>query len=327
LASITDVEEGNQKNPTAIKYRVESISVGDSLLANTEQTFQVIVTWDKSVDITSDHMEKEIKVTLNYEQKTGTPDVPTPSAQNATELITSKNTSGNSEGLFTDDYGNIRYRGSNSEVKNYVTFNGETWRIIGLFYGKIKLIRNNSVNNMKWNHEPSNNWSTSSTKDYLNGTYYNSLSSTAKNQIEPSTFYLGGTNTVQGVYSKDMYLKERGTAVYTGNPTTITQNIGLMYPSDYGYASRSSCDRDLSYYDFDPNCSTEGNWLFHEPEEWFQTPRSDTNSNVLSLAYDGYVVVETSTASLYQIRPVLFLKPSVQMTVGDGTSANPYIIS
>ncbi|MBS7021094.1 MAG: hypothetical protein KH135_04430, partial [Firmicutes bacterium] len=33
LASITDVEEGNQKNPTAIKYRVESISVGDSLLA------------------------------------------------------------------------------------------------------------------------------------------------------------------------------------------------------------------------------------------------------------------------------------------------------
>ena len=73
LASITDVEEGNQKNPTAIKYRVESISVGDSLLANTEQTFQVIVTWDKSVDITSDKASKEMKVTLNYEQATTVP--------------------------------------------------------------------------------------------------------------------------------------------------------------------------------------------------------------------------------------------------------------
>ncbi|MBS7020520.1 MAG: hypothetical protein KH135_01420, partial [Firmicutes bacterium] len=91
LASIKDVEEGNKTNPTAIKYRVESISVGDSLLANTEQTFQVIVTWDKSVDITSDHMEKEIKVTLNYEQKTEVGGSSTPSTQPDNVGIPNKN--------------------------------------------------------------------------------------------------------------------------------------------------------------------------------------------------------------------------------------------
>ena len=34
-----------------------------------------------------------------------------------------------------------------------------------------------------------------------------------------------------------LYEKERGTTVYSERPTKWTGKIGLMYPSDYGYAT------------------------------------------------------------------------------------------
>ena len=44
------------------------------------------------------------------------------------------------------------------------------------------------------------------------------------------------------------YKRERGTTVYSGRSTSWTGKVGLMYPSDYGYATsggtttnRASC--------------------------------------------------------------------------------------
>ncbi|MBS7020850.1 MAG: type II secretion system protein [Firmicutes bacterium] len=242
------------------------------------------------------------------------------------QTIINKNTNGNQEGLFTDDFGNIRYRGSNSEVKNYVTFNNEVWRIVGIFDGKVKLIRNDSVREMKWSDTNTNHWNTSSLKTYLNGEYYNSLSQTSKSQIEASTFYLGGHTQADGMYARTMYEKERGTTVYSGNPTTTIQNIGLMYPSDYGYAARSSCSKDLLNYHRDINCSTDGNWLFTGTYQWLQTPRSDNGAYVFLVFTYGIINGENYVADYHAVRPVVHLKSSVGITGGDGTSAKPYII-
>ncbi|MBS7021222.1 MAG: hypothetical protein KH135_05120 [Firmicutes bacterium] len=328
LASIKDVEEGNKASPTAIKYKVEGINTGDSLLANTEQTFQVIVTWDKSVDITSDHMEKEIKVTLNYEQKTGTPDVPTPSVQNATELITNKNTVGNTEGLFTDTHGNIHYRGSNSEVKNYVTFNNETWRIIGVFDGRIKLIKNESYSKIEWDTSEMNNWDNSSLNRILNGAYYDSLLLEARTVIDSNTYYLGGFSNVAGLEPAEIYSRERGNIVYNGNPTTTILYVGLMYPSDYVYAASSSCTKLPDEYHLDANCSTTGNWLYSQELtngiwEWTLTPSSGLNSDAFVISKNSGITSVYTTES-HIIRPVVYLKSNVNITAGTGTSSNPY---
>ncbi|MBS7020970.1 MAG: type II secretion system protein [Firmicutes bacterium] len=245
---------------------------------------------------------------------------------NLVNYITSLNVEGNNEGLFTDDYGNTRYRGSNSEVKNYVTFNNEVWRVIGIFEGKVKLIRNKSLEIKDWNETGTNNWDTSTLKTYLNGEYYNSLSSTSKNQIETSIFYLGGHTTPSGMYAKTMYEKERGTTVYTGNPTTTNQNIGLMYPSDYGYAARSTCSNDLYNYTA-PNCSTSGNWLYITSRyQWLQTPQSNSALYAFLVDNSGYVDRGNITTA-YALRPVIHLKSNIGITGGDGTSANPYVIS
>ncbi len=42
----------------------------------------------------------------------------------------------------------LRYTGKNPN--NYVLFNNELWRMIGIFDGKIKIIKNDSIKDMSW---------------------------------------------------------------------------------------------------------------------------------------------------------------------------------
>ena len=73
---------------------------------------------------------------------------------------------------------NIRYYGSNPN--NYVRFNNELWRIIGVFGNNVKLVRSESLGNLSWDSSESsvnsgwgvNEWSQSDLKNYLNTMYY-----------------------------------------------------------------------------------------------------------------------------------------------------------
>ena len=60
---------------------------------------------------------------------------------------------------------------------------------------------------------------------------------TTRNAIEEVVWNLGGTDADDTSTASMFYTAERGTTVYTGRPTTWTGKIGLMYPSDYGYAT------------------------------------------------------------------------------------------
>ena len=92
--------------------------------------------------------------------------------------------------LYKDEHGDIRYYGA--APNNYVSFNNELWRIIGVIDGKIKIIRNESIGDMQWNSTLNNNWNNASLKSYLNKDYYNSIDGTYKNMISEETYYLGG---------------------------------------------------------------------------------------------------------------------------------------
>ena len=73
---------------------------------------------------------------------------------------------------------NIRYYGSNPN--NYVKFNNELWRIIGVFGDNVKLIRKDSLGDLSWDSSESsvnngygvNEWSQADLKNYLNTMYY-----------------------------------------------------------------------------------------------------------------------------------------------------------
>ncbi len=75
------------------------------------------------------------------------------------------------------------YRYIGSSPNNYITYNDEVWRIIGVFDGRIKIIRNDSIGNMYWDYKKSgvgssvfnngsNDWSDSQLMYMLNPTSY-----------------------------------------------------------------------------------------------------------------------------------------------------------
>ena len=246
----------------------------------------------------------------------------------------------------TEDITEYRYRGASP--KNYVSFNGETWRIIGVFptddgtgkiENRIKLIRNESIGNKKWTSAYSNNWVGSTLNTELNGAYLNSLTSEAQSMISNAKYYLGGfnggtsTTTPVAMYSYERKIKNtKSNEFYYGtNPNSWVGKIGLMYVSDYGYASSNCEGKNLYIYgnntDDIRQCNST-NWLYNiKINEWLLNQNPDYAYGVFYLHNVGYIT-DGGIAYNYQYatRPVVYLKSNIKITGGDGTSTNPYIL-
>ena len=239
----------------------------------------------------------------------------------------------------TEDITEYRYRGASP--KNYVSFNGETWRIIGVFptddgtgkiENRIKLIKDQSIGNKYWDTSGeygSNNWARPATLNTeLNTTYLNSLTREAQNMIGDAKYYLGGYKDTT-ITSEVMYQYERktsGSTYYYGtNPNNLVGKLGLMYASDYGYAASDECTQTLNNYN-NTTC-TNNNWLFKSNNEWI-LPQNASDSGGVFYFYSGGGVLCNYRAGGWQfaVRPGLYLKSSVQIIGGSGTSTDPYVI-
>ena len=241
----------------------------------------------------------------------------------------------------TENMTEYRYRGASP--KNYVTFNNETWRIIGVFptddgtgkiESRIKLIRNESIGNYYWNTErvsstsSYNNWTGATLQTELNGTYLTGLTSEAQDMIGNTKYYLGGYNTSLEIQKDVMYQYERkingSTYYYSTNPNSWTGKIALMYASDYGYATSDECTQTLHYYD-NITCKNN-NWLFIRDHQW-TLPQGASGSNVVFRVFSGGAVGSYNAYGIqFGVRPVLYLTSSVQITGGFGTSTDPYTL-
>ena len=241
----------------------------------------------------------------------------------ATDTITNLLPSTPNE-LYKDEHGDIRYYGSNPN--NYVNFNNELWRIIGIIDGKIKIIRNESIGIYAWASNNSYNWNNSDLKSYLNEDYYNLIDGTYKNMISEETYYLGGPSFIdyQKITTSEYYEAERNTAP-SGNPISTKQYIGLMYPSDYGYAAGSSCLSTV-LYNYNRNCKNS-DWLFNGVDEWLQAPIAGITTTAAYLNDAGDVRGDYVVTVQFAVRPSLYLTSEVKITGGNGSQSNPYTIA
>ena len=146
----------------------------------------------------------------------------------------------------------------------------------------------------RWNYDTSvssvgsNNWTTSEFNTInLNTNYWNYLGTTWQNLIAETTWHLGGM-AVNGNTAKEFYNGERNNSGYVSNPTTYSDEIGLMYPSDYGYAaSPDAWTNNLS--DYDNSTITASNWLYMGLYEWTVSPDPTFSYNVLYVVTFGYL--------------------------------------
>ncbi|MBQ9012406.1 MAG: hypothetical protein IJ094_02390, partial [Bacilli bacterium] len=250
---------------------------------------------------------------------------------NTKEMYTFEHPATTQTGALTD----YRYIGTNPN--NYVTFNNELWRIIGVFTvedgndnteQRIKIVRNEKLSsNMQWDDD-SNEWSTVTLNTYLNGDYYNGLDDTSKNMVADTKYYLGGSSAYDNLKGEDYYNFERGTTVYSGRSTSWTGKIALMYPSDYSYTYALGVDNKCytDGFDCDGSSGKTNGWIYNtnsNSNQWLLSPISAGSVSVFSLGASGSVGSNRVTDS-YGVRPSLYLVSNIKIDSGDGSEQNPY---
>ncbi len=277
------------------------------------------------------------------------------------------------------------YRYVGAEVNNYVKFNNDMYRIIGVFdsnsHGKsgemVKLIRSRPLGGYSWGVYNSSNtsgtysnykndWTGTTTKVkanlnvLLNEYFYNKTSASStygpctnwtyyynntnyrtnscsqivgygideslRGYIETATWYLYGSDTVKS--KQNWYLCERGgnscTGANSGAYSTSTDaKIGLMYLSDYLYASSYYTSSDTTTTSKSTYYFGNKNWLY-KGYEWTLTPYA-SDSRYVWWVINGsvnYITTYTPTSA----RPSFYLKSSVYVTGGDGSFDNPFTL-
>lgn len=149
---------------------------------------------------------------------------------------------------------------------------------------------------------------------------------TTKNIIAEVTYNTAGYNDVT-LYPNEIYTYERGSTVYSGRQTTWTGKIGLMYPSDYGYASDlTKCREKINNY----NASTcsQNNWIYNMGSLWLLTHDSARSDRNWSINSSGNASVNGNgnggTSNGLLVFPSLFLSSDVKIISGNGSINNPY---
>ena len=283
------------------------------------------------------------------------------------------------------------YRYIGADPNNYVKFNDELWRIIGVFdtddgTGKVekrlKIIRNESIGDYSWDNKDTttgaendygkNEWTDARLNYLLNpghesettggSLYWNrgagncyygqnnattacdftttGLTEEAKAMIGNAKWYLGGTanynNSSNGLASH-FYKYERGTSVYSGRSTSWTGKVGLMYPSDYGYATsggattnRASClvKELFNWADSSVSDCKNNDWMYNSSLwQWTISPRAAAaySDNVFDVFNTGYVD-DNDANNANAARPVVHLRSTIKVITGSGTKESPYIL-
>ena len=156
-----------------------------------------------------------------------------------------------------------------------------------------------------------------------------------RNAIESVVWNFGGSSTYNDVTASMFYSRERGTTVYSGYATTWTGKIGLMYPSDYGYATaggattnRAAClAKELYNWDGSGVSDCKNNDYLYKSSyyQWTLVPDSSGVPGVLIVVTGGDAVNSYAYHDNCSVRPTAFLKSNISITdVGDGSSNNPY---
>lgn len=265
--------------------------------------------------------------------------------------------------------GNIRYYGANPN--NYIYFNCsdysnqnadtcELWRIIGVFDGKVKIMRSTPIESLARDRTQSSisspeynaNWATSSITTLLNESYYKGdtagtityysgsgrtitttldmnkigiKNDTTRNMISESTWRIGYGNTG---FPNAVYSKEEES--YSSYSSKWIGNIALLNLSDYSYAvDLNQCTVSSTKYST-TECASN-NWMHSiiTTDTWTLDDSSISNERATRAYYIPSTGIFDSATTLgaKSIYPTVFLKTLTNIKNGTtGSSDNPFQI-
>ena len=159
------------------------------------------------------------------------------------------------------------------------------------------------------------------------------LTSEAKSMIEDAKWYTAASE--YDVLTQESYNQERKgtTTQFTDTGITVTRTpswigkVGLMYPSDYGYASNGCRNGEQTLYNYYNETCASTNWLFKNNYQHLLALSIDSGSHVRYLIKYGNVGNGRAYYSERGVRPTIYLTSDVKITSGDGTKDNMYQLS
>ena len=253
-------------------------------------------------------------------------------------LTTSSNNSNDASGLYksTDtNTGKPTYYFRGNVTNNYVKFAGQTWRIVRVNEdGTIRIVMQDGINNnAKYAFNSNSNnytymyYTNSQAKTQLESWYQTNIGSKAdlaKNvasgayyceqaKAKYSDSYTSGsaTMTTYNKYTPDFKCSSDG-----NNKGVVNASVGLLSYDEVVYAGGYPFQENNSYFLYNLNYS------------WLMSPSGYSNSNnapIWGLDKKGYLVCYVST-SLFTFRPVINLTADTQISDGDGTKENPFVV-
>ena len=226
---------------------------------------------------------------------------------------------GNNVKLIKADYVNDDLLGTDGDYNSSGTI--VDWGLQSYYFGKVNPA-NYYINHFyidgisrSWNELDLNNVN-------LNKNYLNNIGEKWSNMIDFTDWYTGGyeNDSIEYYPLKDMHNYEVG--INSDKNSVYTAKIGLMYMSDYGYASPSNYWNPKNEF----GGSVSGydglnNWLNLGGYERFITRDFLGGGDTYILYEGGYVA--SDMISGWSIRPVFYLKSNIKYVSGAGTIENP----
>ena len=250
-----------------------------------------------------------------YEECTKVP-APGDTILDSVDVVTS------GDGLYEDTYEKGRYFYKGKNVNNYIIFNNEVWRIISIESDKtIKIMRDASIGNRKWDDPTLNNWTRpASLNTYLNGSYLTgTLNSTAQSQIVAKDWSIGE------VAINDTSLSS---SIEDENSSKWNGKVALITSSEYirSNSNQSSCGNMNQLW----NSTTCNNttWMYNSSISnwWTLSPNAGYSGTVFSVGSSGNFGYSFTNTTDRPVRPAVYLSSSVQIIGGNGSSETPYQI-
>ena len=225
-----------------------------------------------------------------------------------------------------DEYGNgvyemggeYVYRGD--DVKNYVSFNNQLWRIVKIdSEGDIKLVLAKYLDfSVTWStiYNPSSGYNSGQTSDYLNtdirktltNYYEDNFDNDGKSKIVTKSLCIGSYD------EGDVFDVQKECAKIKEN-----EKVGLLVLSDYKNASLDSGCLSLG----DPECSNYNYLNNIEIITW--SLNSFSGNDYEEFIINGNIRKNPANVS-YSINPVIYLTSKSIINDGNGEEESPYII-
>lgn len=263
------------------------------------------------------------------------------------------------DGLYKSSYEDGRYIYRGTDPNNYVSVDGELWRIISVEAdGTLKIVRKDSIGKMQWDTPGNRDKSTStycssaasfgcnawasndnldgkpakfvagivvenaSLNNYLNDTFFKSLSFKFKNSIVSGKYLVGIPGTINSTEDINAMLTKASTYIWYGK-------VGLINIIEYLEVSLNSECISLNVEYSDSTVCSTNNWLDLAQEFWTISPSVSGGNDGNQIWYVHTIKDRNylmSAEHSYDVFPVVYLDSSIKIN-GSGTSSSPYIIS